>query len=59
MSKGDEKGYFEPGGSTIVLLLEKNAAVIDDDIMQQSRSGIETAVKYGEKIGRILPKGEK
>lgn len=58
-NKGDEKGYFEPGGSTIVLLLEKNAAVIDDDIMQQSRSGIETAVKYGEKIGRILPKGEK
>ena len=58
-NKGEEKGYFEPGGSTIVLLLEKNAAVIDDDIMQQSRSGIETAVKYGERIGRIPPKGEK
>lgn len=50
-SKGEEKGYFEPGGSTIILLLKKNAAVIDEDILIQSAHGTETIVKYGEKIG--------
>ena len=50
--KGDEKGYFEPGGSTIVLLLKKNTAEIDSDILQQSQNGIETIVKYGERIGK-------
>ena len=50
--KGQEKGYFEPGGSTVILLV-KNVA-IDKDIMEQSASGIETKVRYGERIGRAL-----
>ena len=50
--KGQEKGYFEPGGSTVILLV-KNVA-IDKDIMEQSASGIETKVKMGERIGRAL-----
>jgi len=49
--KGQEKGYFEFGGSTIVLLLKKNAVNIDDDILAHSALGVETQVKYGEKIG--------
>ena len=50
--KGQEKGYFEPGGSTVVILV-KNVE-IDKDIMEQSSSGIETKVRYGERIGRAL-----
>ena len=50
--KGQEKGYFEPGGSTVVILV-KNVEV-DKDIMEQSASGIETKVRYGERIGRAL-----
>ena len=50
--KGQEKGYFEPGGSTVILLV-KNVE-IDKDIMEQSASGIETKVRYGERIGRAL-----
>ena len=49
--KGSEKGYFEPGGSTVIILLRNGAASIDEDILQQSASGIETVVKYGERIG--------
>lgn len=49
--RGDEKGMFEFGGSTIVLLLKKNAAVIDGDIMANSGEGIETVVRLGERIG--------
>ena len=49
--RGEEKGYFRFGGSTVVLLLKQDTAVIDDDILENSQNGIETVVKFGEKIG--------
>ena len=52
--RGMEKGRFEFGGSTIVLLLEKGAAEIDSDILRNSSEGIETVVKFGEKIGTAV-----
>lgn len=48
--RGDEKGKFEYGGSTIVLLVQKGQICIDRDIAENSAKGIETAVKYGERI---------
>lgn len=51
ITRGTEKGYFEFGGSTIVLLIERDRAVIDDDILENSANGCETVVKCGEKIG--------
>lgn len=50
--KGEEKGMFKYGGSTVVLLFEKDKVTIDSDILENSRNGIETVVKYGEKIGK-------
>ncbi len=50
--RGEEKGYFEFGGSTIVLLFKKNVVKLDDDIYNNSKEGIETIVKYGERIGK-------
>ena len=50
-ARGEEKGYFEFGGSTVILLLKPGAAKIDDDIAEYSGRGIETIVRYGEKIG--------
>ncbi len=50
--RGEEKGYFEFGGSTCILLLPPNAATIDEDIMTHASQGIETIVRYGERIGR-------
>ena len=49
--RGQEKGYFQFGGSTVVLLLKKDTAILDGDILENSRNGIETRVKFGEKIG--------
>lgn len=49
--KGDEKGYFCFGGSTIVLLFKENMIKLDKDILSNSQKGIETEVKLGEKIG--------
>lgn len=48
--KGMEKGYFEFGGSTIVVLVKENIIDIDDDILKNSAKNIETIVKMGEKI---------
>jgi phosphatidylserine decarboxylase len=50
-SRGEEKGYFEFGGSTVILLIRPGVANIDDDIAEHSAKGIETIVRYGEKIG--------
>ena len=52
VTRGDEKGRFEFGGSTIVVALPKGSCVIDADILENSRAGMETKVKYGEAIGQ-------
>lgn len=55
--KYEEKGYFEYGGSTIVILTNKNI-IFDDDIKKYIDNGIEVSVCAGEQIGKILPEGE-
>ncbi|HNW57358.1 MAG TPA: phosphatidylserine decarboxylase [Bacteroidales bacterium] len=51
VKKGEEKGYFKFGGSTVVLLFEKSKIDIDKDILINTANGYETAVKMGERIG--------
>ena len=51
IKKGDEMGYFAFGGSTIVLLVNKDKLTIDADIINNTKNRIETFVKMGEKIG--------
>lgn len=52
--RGEEKGYFEFGGSTVVLLVKKGYIYLDDDILKNSLELIETKVKLGERIGGKL-----
>ena len=47
--KLQEKGYFEYGGSTVILLCK--GITIDKDILEHSAQGIETIVRTGERIG--------
>jgi phosphatidylserine decarboxylase len=54
INKGDEKGYFKFGGSTVILFFEPNRIKIDSDIIEQTKQGIETYVLMGEKIGDRL-----
>lgn len=53
VKKGQEKGRFEFGGSTVVICLQKEKCIIDADIVRNSKYGYETKVKMGEKIGQI------
>jgi len=57
-TRGEEKGMFEFGGSTVVLLVKKDTVRIDDDILANTADGIETVVKMGEKIGVKVPESE-
>lgn len=51
-SRGQEKGYFEFGGSTIMLLIPPETDIrFRDDIIENSILGIETPVKMGECLG--------
>ena len=49
--RGEEKGFFEYGGSTVLLLLGAGAAQIREDILRASKDGRETPVRLGERIG--------
>lgn len=54
VARGQEKGLFRFGGSTVVLLLEPGRVRIDDDLVESSAEGLETLVHMGTKIGRAL-----
>ena len=49
--RGEEKGKFEFGGSTVILLLQKGTAVIDEELLENTRSGLESVVRLGNRIG--------
>ncbi len=51
VKKGDEKGYFKFGGSTVVLIFKKGKLKIDTDIINNTNKGLETEIRMGEKIG--------
>lgn len=52
IKKGDEKGYFKFGGSTIVLLFQRNKIEFDKDIIDNTKLGYETEIKFGERIAQ-------
>lgn len=50
-ARGQEKGMFEFGGSTVILLLEPGKALVDEVFFENTRSGKETIVKMGTRLG--------
>ncbi|MFT5088435.1 MAG: phosphatidylserine decarboxylase [Planctomycetota bacterium] len=52
VERGDEKGYFQFGGSTIVLLFAAGHAAFDADLIGDSCNGLEVHVRTGEAVGR-------
>jgi len=49
--RGEEKGMFEFGGSTVVMFFQKDAITIDDAIYKNTQQDKETIVRMGCKIG--------
>ena len=54
IEKGEEKGYFKFGGSTVILFFKNNKITIDKDLLLNTKNGLETEVIMGEKIGAFL-----
>ena len=50
--RGEEKGYFEFGASSILLCFEKDAILPDEDFLRNTAAGFETCVRLGERVGR-------
>lgn len=51
LKKGQEKGKFEYGGSTVILIARDENVIIDNDLIVNTYAGYETLVKMGERIG--------
>ncbi|MDC1174747.1 phosphatidylserine decarboxylase [Bacteriovoracaceae bacterium] len=52
--RGDEKGYFLFGGSTVIVLGEAGKWKPSSDILEYTQQGIETYLKLGEESGLKL-----
>ncbi len=50
VTRGDEKGMFLYGGSTIILLLEKDAVSVKEEFFTATAKGEETAIQMGENL---------
>ncbi len=51
-AKGDEKGWFKFGGSTVILVVRAGALTFDEDLVRNSANGLETRVLCGERIAQ-------
>ena len=56
--RGQEKGMFEYGGSTVIVLVQKGKLLLREDIEEASKEGKETPVRLGEAVGRVPSQGE-
>lgn len=54
VTRGEEKGFFEYGGSTIVVLTQKGRVTPRSDLLTNSKNGYETKVLQAHPLG-ILP----
>jgi phosphatidylserine decarboxylase len=51
--KGEEKGYFSFGASTLILLFEPGRIEFDPDLLEDSRNRIEIFCLMGQSMGRV------
>ncbi len=48
--RGEEKGYFQYGGSTVMLLVERDAIAVPQALLDATAQGAETPVRIGEAV---------
>lgn len=54
VKKGEEKGYFSFGGSSLILLFEKDCIHFDEDLIEASKQHIEILCHMGQSMARAL-----
>ena len=60
IQKGDETGWFQFGGSTVIVLFRKGSIEFDEDLLRNSRKPMETLIRMGMAVGRstMVPEGD-
>lgn len=53
VTRGEEKGFFEYGGSTIVVLTQKGRVTPRSDLLTNSKNGYETKVLQAHPLGNL------
>jgi len=53
-TKGDEKGFFSFGGSSLILLFEPSCIQFDKDLIEASNRRIEVLGQMGQSLGRSI-----
>jgi len=53
VSKGEAKGWFEFGGSSVITIFESGQVTLCEDLLEQSGKGIELYARMGDKLGSI------
>lgn len=51
VTRGQEKGHFAFGGSTVIVLAEKNRILPASHLVKNTEEGYETLIKMGEPLG--------
>lgn len=51
--KGAEKGYFEFGASSLILLFAKGAVKFDEELLAATKKGLEVRCLLGQRMGRL------
>jgi len=55
--RGEEKGYFLFGGSTVIVYGEPGAWAPEADILEHTQQGHEVLVELGQPIARTIRTG--
>jgi phosphatidylserine decarboxylase len=53
-SRGDEKGYFLFGGSTVIVCGEPGKWKPSSDILDNTKAGIETYIELGDEVAEVI-----
>lgn len=54
VTRGEEKGFFEYGGSTIIVLTKKETVAPREDLLCNTERGYETKLLQGHTLGKAL-----
>ena len=53
-SRGEEKGMFLFGGSTVIVIGEQGRWQMEPAMVERTREGLETYLKMGAKLGEVI-----
>jgi phosphatidylserine decarboxylase len=52
--RGEEKGYFDFGGSSVLLVTDARHVKPDADLLSRTEEGVESLVRLGEALGSAI-----